>query len=187
MIALSLVLVLGSAAALVVGLAVTDQLLIWASIGASLCAALALAVAVMRRREPQPVSVRTEPASGAIGAVQSATVELPAVESTAIGRHSVEPDPAATESAPAQKYPDPPDEPPVEDVSAPDALRVVDLLDEVMVVDGRPRYHLSDCRHLLGRDIIPLPLREAREAGFTPCGWCAPDTRLAERARRSAG
>ena len=174
MIALSLVLVLGSAAALVVGLAVTNQMLIWVSIGASLCAALALAFAVMRRREP-----------AVVGAKSGESVGLPAVESTAIGRHSAEPEPV--ETAPAQRYPDPVDEPPVEDVSAPDALRVVDLLDEVMVVDGRPRYHLSDCRHLLGRDIIPLPVREAREAGFTPCGWCAPDTRLAERARRSAG
>lgn len=184
MIALSLVLVLGSAAALVVGLAITDQLLIWVSIGASLFAALALAVAVMRRREPVSVSVRSEPASGA---KTGESAGLPAVESTAIGRHHVESDPVETGSEPTQKYPDPLDEPPVEDVSAPDALRVVDLLDEVMVVDGRPRYHLSDCRHLLGRDIIPLPVREAREAGFAPCGWCAPDTRLAERARRSAG
>jgi hypothetical protein len=181
-IALSLVLVLGSAAALVVGLAVTNQLLIWVSIGASLFAALALAVAVMRRREP--VAVHSEAAGGAGSIVNAGeSVGLPAVESTAIGRHHTGTDPAE----PEQKYPDPPDEPPVEDVSAPDALRVVDLLDEVMVVDGRPRYHLSDCRHLLGRDIIPLPIREAREAGFTPCGWCAPDTRLAERARRSAG
>lgn len=171
-----------------VGLAVTDQMLVWASIGASLFAALALAVAVMRRREPEPLSVRSEPASGAIGGAKTGeSVGLPAVESTATGRHHAASDPVPTESEPAQKYPDPPDEPPVEDVSAPDALRVVDLLDEVMVVDGRPRYHLSDCRHLLGRDIIPLPVREAREAGFTPCGWCAPDTRLAERARRSAG
>lgn len=164
---------MGSAAALVVGLAVTDQLLIWVSIGASLCAALALAVAVLRRREPIPVGGRSERPSGD---------GLPAVESTAIGRHS-----AQSETERAQKYPDPPDEPPVEEVSAPDALRVVDLIDEVMVVDGRPRYHLSDCRHLLGRDIIPLPVREAREAGFTPCAWCTPDTRLAERARRSTG
>jgi len=169
-IALSLVLVLGSAAALVVGLAVTDQLLIWVSIGASLCAALVLALAVLRRREPVTVSARSEAGE---------SVGLPAVESTAIGRHSA--------NEPAQKYPDPPDEPPVEDVAAPDALRVVDLVDEVMVVDGRPRYHFSDCRHLLGRDIIPLPVREARQAGFTPCGWCTPDTRLADRARRSTG
>jgi hypothetical protein len=178
-IVLSLLLVLGSAAALVVGLAITDQLLIWVSIGASLCAALALTVAVMRRREPQQVAMS--------GAKTGESAGLPAVESTAIGRHHVESEPVAAESDAAQKYPDPPDEPPVEDVSAPDALRVVDLLDEVMVVDGRPRYHLSDCRHLLGRDIIPLPIREAREAGFTPCAWCTPDTRLAERARRSAG
>jgi hypothetical protein len=29
--------------------------------------------------------------------------------------------------------------------------------------------------------VIPLPVREAVELGFTPCGWCAPDRTLAER------
>lgn len=80
-------------------------------------------------------------------------------------------------------YPDPPDEPPEEDVSAPDALRVIDLDTDVYVVDGRPRYHLQDCPHLADREVVPLPVAEAREAGFTPCSLCKPDTRLAEQAR----
>jgi hypothetical protein len=83
-------------------------------------------------------------------------------------------------------FPDPPDEPPEEDVSAPDALRVVDVEDEVMVVDGRPRYHLASCPHLSGKQAVPLSRLEAREAGFTPCSLCAPDASFADAIRRRA-
>ncbi len=80
-------------------------------------------------------------------------------------------------------------DPPVEDVEVTDLLLVLDLRDEVLVVDEHPRYHLPGCRWLGGRETIPLPLDEARTDGFTPCGTCAPDRHLAERARarKSAG
>jgi hypothetical protein len=58
---------------------------------------------------------------------------------------------------------------------------VATLPDEVVVIDEQPRYHLTDCRALAAKPVIPLPVREAVELGFTPCGWCTPDTRLAER------
>ncbi len=44
----------------------------------------------------------------------------------------------------------------------------------MLVVDEQPRYHLSSCRALAGKATIPLPVREAVELGFTPCGWCTP-------------
>lgn len=47
---------------------------------------------------------------------------------------------------------------------------------EVFVVDEHPHYHLSTCRWVIGRDLIPLPVDEARELGFTACDLCAPDT-----------
>ncbi|MGI8628260.1 MAG: hypothetical protein ACR2J5_17090 [Geodermatophilaceae bacterium] len=68
-----------------------------------------------------------------------------------------------------------------------DLLLIIDLSDEVHVVDLRPRYHMAVCGHLAGRDAIPLPVNEAREDGFTPCGLCRPDATLAGRVRpRSA-
>jgi hypothetical protein len=70
------------------------------------------------------------------------------------------------------------DEPDAQPVAPADAARVARLGDEVLVVDGRPRYHLADCVHLLGRDPEPLPVSEAVELGFTPCADCAPDTAL---------
>jgi hypothetical protein len=80
---------------------------------------------------------------------------------------------------PARDLPDPA----VEEVEVTDLLIVVDLKDEVLVVDEHPRYHLSGCRWLSGRETIPLPIDEARADGFTPCAMCAPDRNLAERAR----
>ncbi|GIM78533.1 hypothetical protein Aau02nite_81350 [Amorphoplanes auranticolor] len=46
------------------------------------------------------------------------------------------------------------------------------------MVDGRPRYHLADCTHLMGRATEGLPVAEAVELGFSPCGLCRPVDRL---------
>ncbi|GAA4218836.1 hypothetical protein [Actinocatenispora rupis] len=73
---------------------------------------------------------------------------------------------------------DPMDEPPVQRTSRSDADLVARLPAEVLVVDGRPRYHVTGCPHLLGKDSEPLPVAEAVELGFNPCGWCQPDTVL---------
>jgi hypothetical protein len=79
---------------------------------------------------------------------------------------------------------DPPDEPAPQQVSAADAARVGRMVNEVLVVDGRPRYHLAGCVHLLGRVSEPLPVSEAIELGFTPCSLCEPDSALLADARR---
>lgn len=72
-------------------------------------------------------------------------------------------------------------EPPEEQREPAAAAVVAGLEAEVLVVDEQPRYHLSSCRALAGKATIPLPVREAVELGFTPCGWCGPDRALAER------
>jgi len=75
-------------------------------------------------------------------------------------------------------------EPPAEDVPVGVALRAAQLDHEVLVVDGRPRYHLAECAFLAGRPTVALPLSTARRSGFTPCGLCRPDATLLARARR---
>ncbi len=80
---------------------------------------------------------------------------------------------------------DPSDEPPAQRVAPADAAVVAQLDTEVLVIDGRPRYHLAGCVHLLGRENEGLPVGEAVELGFTPCGLCEPDSTLAARARRA--
>ena len=63
---------------------------------------------------------------------------------------------------------------------------VAGLDDEVLVIDEQPRYHVDTCRAVAAQPSIPLPVREAVELGFTPCGWCTPDAVLHERHQASA-
>ena len=79
---------------------------------------------------------------------------------------------------------DPPDEPVAQRVTASDAARVARMSTDVLVIDGRPRYHVAGCVHLLGRPFEPLPVGEAVDLGFTPCGLCEPDSALLADARR---
>jgi clumping factor A len=73
---------------------------------------------------------------------------------------------------------DPADEPAPQRVSPADAAHLARTTVEVLVVDGRPRYHLAGCPHLNGRDTEPVPVAEAIDLGFTPCGRCRPVDRL---------
>jgi hypothetical protein len=76
-------------------------------------------------------------------------------------------------------------QPAEEDTDAADLLVVYELADEVLVVDENPRYHLARCRLPDHERAERLPVREARELGFTPCGRCRPDTALARKHRTS--
>jgi hypothetical protein len=80
---------------------------------------------------------------------------------------------------------EPPDEPAAQIVPPDDADRVARMSAPVLVIDSRPRYHLAGCVHLLGRESESLPVSEAVELGFTPCGLCEPDSALLADARRS--
>jgi hypothetical protein len=71
------------------------------------------------------------------------------------------------------------EEPPEELSDGTVAQLVAGLEDEVVVVDEQPRYHTADCRGVAAKPVIPLPVREAVELGFTPCAWCSPNRRLA--------
>lgn len=78
------------------------------------------------------------------------------------------------------------EDPAEEDTDAADLLLVAELTEPVLVLDEHPRYHLATCRWLAGWDEslrITLPLRKARELGFTPCARCTPDSTLAAEVR----
>lgn len=95
-------------------------------------------------------------------------------------------EPVHRDPVPPQREPveDPDDEPERQFVSAAEAARVARMTADVYVVDGRPRYHLAGCVHLMDKEAEPLPVNEAAELGFTPCGLCEPDSALLADARR---
>jgi hypothetical protein len=81
-------------------------------------------------------------------------------------------------------FDEPDDEPAPQQTSPGDAARIAAMNTDVYVVDGRPRYHLRGCVHMMGRENEPLPVSEAVELGFSPCGVCEPDSSLLAAARR---
>lgn len=213
MIVISLLLIVVAVVLLAAGLWQPSSSLLGGSIAASLLAAITLVVGAKRAatatREPAGDEdvVASPSGSGrvAVGGPRHQEPTAPPAdpyhadqqhpggraEAVAPGTASVEP---VTAVIPAQaeveqeeaeyEDADPPDEPAPQVVSAADAARVAQMTAEVLVVDGRPRYHLPGCVHLLGREYEPLPVGEAIELGFTPCGLCEPDSALLADARR---
>lgn len=52
----------------------------------------------------------------------------------------------------------------------------------VLVINGRPRYHIEGCRFVAGKEAEAIAVEDAREEGFTACGVCRPDEALAAAA-----
>ncbi|MGH4015438.1 MAG: hypothetical protein ACRDSL_16230 [Pseudonocardiaceae bacterium] len=77
-------------------------------------------------------------------------------------------------------------EPDEEDTDAADLMVVWEMLEEVLVVDEHPRYHLARCEWPDTTHAERLPVREARELGFTPCAQCRPDAALVRRHRAAS-
>jgi len=84
----------------------------------------------------------------------------------------------------------------VEDDEVGDDLEAAELEDDdleedgagvtVLVVSGRPRYHVEGCRVLRGKDSQPLDRDDARTHGFSPCGVCKPDAAATAEPSRDA-
>lgn len=123
--------------------------------------------AAVVEQPPQPASV--------IAGEDAGPVAAPAASA---GADHVAEDAELTEREPA--------EPGEEDTDAADLLVVYELNDQVLVVDEHPRYHLTRCPWPDQARAERLPVREARELGFTPCDRCRPDTALARRHRATS-
>jgi hypothetical protein len=166
--------------------------LYWGCVAACVLAAVLLYLA-RRKLGTTPAAAtgagKAEPAAASTASTSSAPTSSTTSTAPAEGPGHAEPAVTSSNGATAAPVAEPPPpvkelpDPPVEDVEVTDLLMVVDLTDEVLVIDERPRYHLPGCKHLVGHTGIPLPLDEARTDGFTPCAVCAPDRNLAQRAR----
>jgi hypothetical protein len=190
MIVLSLVVLAVAGVLLVVGILQgnTDAgtVFLVASIAATLGAAALLYLGVRPRpaardvmeRDPDELPVRAAGTEAPVTDRTQVLAALPVVPPAGQQRRA---GPAADRSA---EDDDPPDEPAVETASAGYLERIAGRTDEVVVVDGRPRYHLAGCAHLTGREFEGLPVSEAAELGFTPCARCAPVATLLGSHRR---
>ena len=87
---------------------------------------------------------------------------------------------SATAATGSVQQPDAEPEPPVE--HGLDSATVDELAGSVLIMSGRPRYHVPGCRDLLGTDAAEVDVRDARHEGFTPCGVCRPDQALGHQA-----
>jgi hypothetical protein len=207
----SLVLILGAVVLLVLGLINGSSGLLVGSIGTSLLAAVALVVGVRQAgaaRSAADLEDEDEQYDEAGEEEWAPRSDQRPLEHRSTGRAAVMPprgehlggwddDPPPSSpmvqmgaGVPSQAMhddyddEDPPDEPVAQRVSASDAARVARMSSDVLVIDGRPRYHVPGCVHLLGRPVEPLPVSEAVELGFSPCGLCEPDSALLADARR---
>ena len=160
MIVISGALVLVALVLLVIGLISPDLAFVYASIGVSLASFAFLVVGILQRRK-EDVSGET---ADAVVVTDSSTSGL----GVRRGDKGLDRDDAVTSEGvttlpPAYKAPRGAAEP---------------TAGTVLVVAGRPRYHVEGCRYLSGKEADEVEVVDAREEGFTACGVCKPDENL---------
>ncbi|HEX4015776.1 MAG TPA: hypothetical protein VHX15_03485 [Frankiaceae bacterium] len=197
MIVISGALVLVAAVLLVLGI-ISSITLVYAAIGLSIVSAVFLLVGVFQRPAPASEPRESESEGTRRQASQRDADEGDEADSPPLTRKSV------SVSKPAEATHD---EPPAEPAHEP--VDHIDLVDadeisadfpleksnadfearsgatgaDVLVISGRPRYHVGGCEYVEGNDDSePLEINEARELGFTPCGACRPNETLARSA-----
>ncbi len=181
MIVISGALVLVAAVLLVLGI-VSSITLVYAAIGLSLVSAVFLLVGVFQRPAPgsEPDEAAGETMRRQAPAKPKTVAEQP--------RHE-EPEAQAVDAEDAEDAEDADLDAaadyPLEAANADFEERSAATDADVLVISGRPRYHVGGCEYVEGNDDSePIELNEARELGFTPCGVCRPNETLA---RRGAG
>ena len=187
---LAIILLLAAVGFLVAALRTGPAGLAWGSVVLS-----AVAAAMILRRwrrswlqlqdspDDQLVLLEDEPITDAeTGEVTRAPASVTAVGNTEAGSASAQ-QRVATGQVEGEETEGDDGEPGEEDTDAADLLVIYELADEVLVVDEQPRYHLARCRWPDQERAERLPVREARQLGFTPCDRCRPDTILARRFR----
>ena len=161
MIVISGALVLVALVLLIIGVVGPDLTFVYASIAVSLVSLVFLVVGILQRRgETAPAAdAASTPPQVTPADASDVTAVVPSQEARASMRKVVQEPPAAASAA---------DEPATGGT--------------VLVVEGRPRYHVEGCRYLSGKSAEAVDVLDAREEGFSPCGVCKPDDALAAAA-----
>jgi outer membrane biosynthesis protein TonB len=166
-------LVLVALVLLIFGITTTDLDFVYASIVVSLVSFVFLLIGILQRRGDRGSEA---PASAPAGDQKDEPDHA----------EQEQPDEGVTAVVPRKREPARPRgsarvEEPVEEPAA-EELEVVDeelVGGTVLVVPGRPRYHVAGCRYLTGKSATEVEVVDARDEGFSPCGVCKPDDALA--------
>jgi outer membrane biosynthesis protein TonB len=167
-------LVLVALVLLIFGITTTDLDFVYASIVVSLVSFVFLLIGILQRRGDKgaeaPAAPSREPAEQ-----ERATADRGDVDEgvTAVVPRVREATPSA--AAGSVRVDQPAEEPAPEG----DELEDTQVAGTVLVVAGRPRYHVPGCRYLTGKSPNEVDVADARDEGFTPCGVCKPDDVLA--------
>ena len=152
MIVVSAFFVLVALVLLVAGLFSDGLTLIYASIGVSLVSAVLLLVGVLQRKGGPEVAPAAAPLAPRDSDLAPVSDSLAA---------AVDGDSDLDAEAP---------------VTAALAIPASVVSSDVIVVEGRPRYHVAGCRFLTGRtDSKSISVASAKAGGYTACGVCRPD------------
>ena len=176
MIVISGALVLLAAVLLVLGI-ISSITLVYVAIGLSLVSAAFLLAGVFQR----PVLVVSGGSSSAEDDLPPAPVRMAKLKEPTRVAAVAEPEPESVpERSDAFDDVDSAADYPLEAASADLEKRAESTGADVLVISGRPRYHLGGCEYVNGHEESePLDIVEARELGFTPCGVCRPNETLA--------
>jgi hypothetical protein len=153
-------LVLVALVLLVVGLATQNISFVYGSIAVSLISFVFLVIGILQRRGEQSSdeapAVTDDGAGSTDGERPAAAPAVSVAKARSAGR------------VPVRAHAD---EEELED----DEFEDADLDGPtVLVVPGRPRYHVDGCRYLAGKQVDEVPLDEAR-GSYSACGVCKPD------------
>lgn len=159
MIVISGALVLVALVLLVLGLTMTDLNFVYGSIAVSLISFVFLVIGILQRRGEQPADA----AAGGPEVTQDGA-EPAAVEPAAPAKAGTAGSIPVTADA---------DDEPQDDWQG-----AASGGPTVLVVPGRPRYHVEGCRYLTGKAVEEVGVDDAREQ-YSPCGVCKPDDVLA--------
>lgn len=175
MIVISGGLVLVAAVLLVLGIATAHISFVYAAIGLAIVSAVFLLVGVFQR--PAPASDPHESESDGTRRQASRRNEDEFVgDIDLIDIDLVDAEDAGNPGEVAADFP-------LENADADFEARSGATNADVLVISGRPRYHVGGCEYVEANDDSePLELKEARELGFTPCGACRPNETLARGA-----
>ena len=166
MIVISGALVLVALILLVIGVVGPELSFVYASIAVSLVSLVFLIIGILQRRGEQPAGEQPAPE-------QEEVAQAPADAVTAVI--------PAQAGAPTSRR-----RPADEDLDEAETAALVQDDDDaemapgtVLIVEGRPRYHVDGCRYLAGKEVDEIDVLDARDEGFTACGVCKPDAALA--------